>query len=118
MADDITVKLSEDSYKLAVNEMDTINTPSPEQILRFTAEDQIKTIQQAIGVEETGTWNADTNLAFTKWLRVQQAEHSGIENSDGWWGKNTQAALEGNIDEGTFNAIKGLYERENGGLRI
>jgi hypothetical protein len=80
------------------------------EIEHFERENQIKLIQQAIGVEADGKWGAETNSRFTEWLRVQQAEHMGENEADGWVGKKTIAGLEDHLDPSVHAAIKNLHE--------
>ena len=79
-------------------------------IEHFERTDPVSIIQRAIGVEDDGMWGSMTNEAFTQWLRVQQAEHMGIEHADGWLGPNTLRGLEGKIDPQVYEALQSLYE--------
>lgn len=86
---------------------------TPDRAVRvehFERTDPVAVIQRAIGVEDDGMWGGGTNKAFTQWLRLQQAEHMGVENADGWLGSGTLEGLEGKIDAEVYNALRQIYE--------
>jgi hypothetical protein len=113
MADALKVTVKGAEYTLDIPADSTV-VRAPIQREFFTEVDRVSAIQKAIGVDVTGVWDSATNEQFATWLRVQQATHIGIDQSDGWWGPKSEAALAGKIDPDALKALSEL--RESGRL--
>jgi hypothetical protein len=113
MAEPLKVTVAGAQYTLDIPADSTV-VRAPVQVEFFTEVDRVSAIQREIGVDVTGQWDAATNEQFSLWLRVQQATHIGIDESDGWWGPKSEAALAGNISPDALKALSEL--RESGRL--
>jgi hypothetical protein len=80
------------------------------EIEHFERTSQIKIIQEALNIDQTGQWDAETNSRFTEWLRIEQATHLGEDQADGWIGNVSLQGLDGKIDPTMHDAIESLYE--------
>lgn len=111
MADENNAQPDQDNQRYRLDAGAPVAAPNPVKVEFFTETERVTAIQKALGIETTGQWDTDTNKAFTEWLRLEQAEHIGpdAKQSDGWWGRNTEAALQGKIDPAMMAAVSELH---------
>ncbi len=112
MADGTTFTREGRQFRLNTEGLAADSARKVEKVDRFSEVDRVSRIQEKLGIPVTGKWDTTTNREFTKFLRVQQAEHIGIDKaqSDGWWGKNTEAALKDKMDPEMFKAVTELND--------